>query len=242
MSTKCLCGCGTIILPDSRGRQFSYVKGHQLKSRKPIPVYVCKNSACGKTFTPKPLRRTRPRLFCSDECRIAVTGHKYIQRVCAYEGCKKLFTVPLKGPNQIFCSLTCSGNHYGLDPALAKTRELAAEKAKVKKDTMPQFQPGPDHATAKFWTIRSPAGVSYTFHNLVHFVREHPDLFIPEDINWKLTKKGVPVKCRAVGGLYSLSPGRNKKTVNGSWKGWTFVSMHERRFNDGDDLLTRQVS
>lgn len=84
--------------------------------------------------------------------------------------------------------------------------------------------------------IRDDRGVTHRFVNLVHFVRTNPHLFKADEIQWRKDGRGHEV-CRASKGLANLF-GKGK-VVPGSWHGWTVVSIHERRFNDGNDLLAR---
>lgn len=89
------------------------------------------------------------------------------------------------------------------------------------------------------WRLRSPENKVYEFRNLRRFIKEHPDLFDPEDVIWyPLPVRGE--KCRAFGGITSIS--HRSKRANGSWKVWTICSQVERLENDGRDLLERSLS
>ncbi len=100
---------------------------------------------------------------------------------------------------------------------------------------------GVSNKSAASWSLRDPNGKIFRFRNLYHFIRRHRDLFTAQDVENTPRKSGSrSVSCLAVRGLSSLSP-RNK-TPKGSWHGWTWVSIHERRFNDGMDLLARNPS
>ena len=94
---------------------------------------------------------------------------------------------------------------------------------------------GINNARAKVWHLRSPDNLQFSFRNLSEFVRTHTELFDDADLIWKRT--GL---CRAVQGISSISPACLRPKL--SWKGWTWVSIHERRFNDGADLLQRKES
>jgi len=59
----------------------------------------------------------------------------------------------------------------------------------------------------------SPSGVWFTGTNLKKFLRDHADLFDPEDLKW--TPLGG---CRAYTGLGQLLPYR--KHAKNHWKGW----------------------
>jgi hypothetical protein len=71
------------------------------------------------------------------------------------------------------------------------------------------------------WCIRDPQGRSYHFWNLANFIRLNPGLFDPDDIKVKMTSKRGG-RCRAQGGLSTISPRKNKP--NTSWKGWTWAA------------------
>lgn len=97
---------------------------------------------------------------------------------------------------------------------------------------LPWCKKGEEHHGSKYWNLRSPNNVVYTFKNLKHFIREHKNLFDPIDLIERQRDD-----CRAYVGLSRLRPDR--KVPCGSWHGWTWVSIHERRFADGDDLIQR---
>lgn len=107
-------------------------------------------------------------------------------------------------------------------------------KSLKKRIHHPVMKPGPDHHSAKIWKLRSPRGKIYCFQNVSEFIRQNEDLFDPEDVIWVKHKRFL--RCRA-SALRNLHPER--KRPFGTWKGWTWVSIHERRFNDGVDLLNR---
>jgi hypothetical protein len=98
----------------------------------------------------------------------------------------------------------------------------------------PTMKAGIEYHSAKIWRLRDSRGRVHEFRNLKHFVRENPDLFLPEDVQW--TKHGRHQYCRALA-LNRLRP--DNKWALAQWKGWTWYSTYERRFNDGHDLLDR---
>ena len=100
---------------------------------------------------------------------------------------------------------------------------------------MPQFQPTEQHIRALVWRLRDGNGVGYEFKNLAKFIRDHSGMFSEDDVKW--VKRGNGLNCRAYSGLSSLRPEHPR--VEGSWKGWTWISIYERRFDDGNDLLRR---
>jgi hypothetical protein len=96
---------------------------------------------------------------------------------------------------------------------------------------------GPTNHGSIEGVLRSPENKLYPFRNLTHFVREHPQLFFPEDVVWK--KRDRAFQCRASHALLRLFG--HGKVVPGTWKGWTRYSWVEHTFNAGDDLLRRPV-
>jgi hypothetical protein len=107
-----------------------------------------------------------------------------------------------------------------------------------KKHNAPGYAAGPEHRKARLWRLRDPDGRVHEFHNLTSFIRNNPQLFDARDVVWKPTKPGSSMARCLAQNLSCLSP-RQKNPRVGSWKGWTWVSIHERRFNDGKDLLAR---
>jgi len=97
----------------------------------------------------------------------------------------------------------------------------------------PLMQKGIGHVNGRPWRLRSPRNVVYEFINLREFVRQNHALFDPDDVVWVPVGKG-DMACRASRGLAAL------RNVRGTWKGWTWHSITERLFNDGDDLLHRE--
>jgi hypothetical protein len=98
---------------------------------------------------------------------------------------------------------------------------------------------GPTNHKSLAGAIRSPDNIVYQFRNLTHFVREHPYLFLPEDVIWKPEGTHGGMRCRAQHGLLSLFA--RHKDVRGSWKGWTLYSHVEQVYHAGDDLLERNT-
>lgn len=120
---------------------------------------------------------------------------------------------------------------------------IAARAAKLRRRPQidPKIMKGPTNMHSKSGVLRSPMNVEYPFHNLTHFVREHPELFLPEDVVWRerIYRHGVRGErvgyiCRAASGLGTVVSGGR-----GTWKGWTLVSDIERDMNGGRDLLKR---
>ena len=120
---------------------------------------------------------------------------------------------------------------------MRKTEQQEWEKDKLREviASNPLTAKGEENRMAKWWDLRSPDNRTFRVKNLLEFVRNNPELFAEEDVQWRA--KGRSLVCKATGGLASLSP--RKKNPKGSWKGWTWVSITERITNDGEDLLGR---
>lgn len=99
---------------------------------------------------------------------------------------------------------------------------------------------GENHVTAAVFSIRSPAGVHYRFKNLRHFIRCNQSLFEDGDAVW--VSYGIrpgQTSCKAYAGIHSIKPSDRKKRINGSWKGWTWVTLDDRAIHLSEDLLGR---
>ena len=150
--------------------------------------------------------------------------------------------IPLE--TRIRCAELFSQKYKGR--ILRKTPPADWEKEKIRKigeefrKTDPRAQKGPKNQAARVWRLRSPVNEIYEFKNLMHFIRENKNLFLPEDVEWHAKgKRETALTCKAHGGLSMLSPRRKQST--GSWKGWTWVSHIESIYNDKEDILNRQT-
>lgn len=88
------------------------------------------------------------------------------------------------------------------------------------------------------WSIMSPAGVAYRFKSLPDFIKKNPFLFNEDDLIPR-NKKGD--KGRAIVGIQNLRPTNRKSIINGSWKGWTWITLDERANNNSEDILNRKT-
>lgn len=77
------------------------------------------------------------------------------------------------------------------------------------------------NAKAKIWTVKSPDNKTYTFVNLLHFVRTHVHLFESTDVVWRKKKNGAEW-CRASSGIGGLARQQNAPS---HWKGWKLISV-----------------
>jgi hypothetical protein len=118
--------------------------------------------------------------------------------------------------------------------------EKAAAAMRGRPQTDPKLAKGPAHQKAVVFHLRDASNRVHDGRNLLHFVREHEHMFLPEDVRWVplSTKKPNALTCRAYKGLGTLFL---KARSIGSWKGWTRVSRSEVFYNGGEDLLDRET-
>ena len=69
---------------------------------------------------------------------------------------------------------------------------------------------------AKAYTLRSPDGVEHRFSNMRLFIKEHAEMFAPEDLK-PYNATGLSPAAVCLGALRSKPGNRHK-----SWKGWTW--------------------
>lgn len=74
---------------------------------------------------------------------------------------------------------------------------------------------------AKTWVVLDPNNQQYEFTNLLHFVRQNPHLFEPNDVIWRKKANGVEW-CLAASGIGGLARQSNPPT---NWKGWKLISV-----------------
>lgn len=97
-----------------------------------------------------------------------------------------------------------------------------------------------NHVRAAVFSIRSPEGIHYRFKNLRAFIRDNAGLFDGGDATW--FRRGRDEDCRAYGGIKSIKPSERRRVVNGSWKGWVWVTLNERAIQDAVDPLDRLMN
>ena len=86
----------------------------------------------------------------------------------------------------------------------------------------PKLRATEQHIAAKMWRLRAPDGLLYEFRNLKKFVREHEQLFSPDDVIWKeMNGKANQAWCRAFQSLGRLRPTSSKHIAE--WFGWTWA-------------------
>ena len=117
---------------------------------------------------------------------------------------------------------------------------IASNRGRKLPPVSPLSKKGPTNRRSKVGVLRDASGRLWHFKNLLHFVRTHEDLFLPEDVCWKDTKKRDAKFCRASAGLGSLF--KKRGIINGTWKGWTVAFSIMERAEGCGDLMARDCS
>ena len=108
-----------------------------------------------------------------------------------------------------FRRLRCQERNAALAPEV-KTAILAAVIEGVKRS--PNVGGFETNIHAKAWRLLSPDNTVYHFRNLALFLRQHTELFDPDDLTPRT------IGCRASAKLSRLRP--DNKNRRKSWKGW----------------------
>jgi hypothetical protein len=207
----CLCGCGSEVFPDGRGRPRNWVKGHAMIGKKQSAETIKKAVASRKITNPNYGNSKQPRI-CKTCGTVFVQKHRH---------------------NPLYCSGKCYPQAEAFRQKKWETKRLEAY------NRLPQTKPlSETRHNVKRWHLRSPANIEYHPLNLNRFVLMNAHLFDPNDVVSRY-KSGKSSICRAVASLKHLRPSDKKKKQTNTWKGWTWISIYERRFNDGRDLLER---
>ena len=125
--------------------------------------------------------------------------------------------------------------------SIVKKANAASQPKMLGRVLSGRCEAGLNHHRCAVWRLRDPRGVGHEFKNLSHFIRCNPHLFDPEDCRIRTLKAGSKHgTSRAISGLSQLRPSVTRARVLASWKGWTWISIGERRVDEGRDLLERQ--
>jgi hypothetical protein len=172
--------------------------------------------SCALAAMHQKLRETNPNYGNAKRPRICKTcGNSFVQKF---------------HHNPSYCSNKCLPQAAGFKEKKWETKRLAAYNESPKTKPLSETR-----HNVRRWHLRSPMNVVYHPINLNRFVTMNPALFEPDDVK-PIYKDG---RSRAVCSLKNLRPSDRKKKQTATWKGWTWVSIFERRFNDGRDLLER---
>lgn len=208
----CFCGCGN-PLPERVAKSVIYLRNHQPQPDRSSIEFRAK------------LREGRKRLLESGwevpkESRMAGARKSKETRLAR------------KAAGKVYTSRGSAGKLKGY-----KWSPEVVEKRVEPMRGRPQIKPinakGHSNKFAISGILRSPDNVTYRFQNMTQFVRDHLDLFAPEDVVWYGKHLG---HCRALKGLLMLTARGNN--TRGSWHGWTLVSHTEVFYNQGANLLS----
>lgn len=194
---------------------------------------------CGADFVKKQARHS----ICSKECLHKyrmLWQTKYADNLpnINCEICGSAFK-PRRNETR-FCSQACSMawvKKTNPNAFLMQKRIPPAEDARLSGNAKQRGKHGsggteidnPNHASAKFYRVRSPLGDVIEAKNLQSFCRKNELLFRSEEIEWAKT----PLWKRAAQGLRA-----NARGITCSWHGWTAVCV----FDIEADPLARRVA
>lgn len=168
---------------------------------------------CGKVFW------TRERQTCSRACisqfrsRLGKENNPRLNRVCLV--CGKIFHS--EKPRK-----TCSRKCLSKLDSQAKAGEYPTQVLEARNNS-PILQPNENHCLAKRWILQSPDGKIYKFKNLSHFVRNHKNLFSPDEL-----APVSPDRPAAVFYLGTLRPERKNRRL--SWHNWRWGECTDNDF------------
>jgi hypothetical protein len=234
----CACGCGEKMTADARGRMRFWVRGHHALGKKHSAAWSKNQSegmkrawSDGEKFE---ALRVQPRELV--ERRVApLRGRKVAAEV------REKISQGLKGrelseEHRLKCAKNWLKGFDGLSPeAKAKFRKAISQArlgchnyGRAARDRL-------DHFQAKHWMVRDPAGIIFEFDNLQAWCRANEWRFQPDD--YPQSKR--PLWHRAALGFGSQM--RTDKKGCHHWKGWTLVSVEERKELGAPDLLNRKL-
>ena len=183
---------------------------------------------CGDCFSKK--KREIGVMVCSK--RDYDKQRKHFTRECKF--CGALFSV--KGLSDSGRKVHCSRSCFSKDVALrnsspkhveqlhsAENRKKSGDKMFERECSAEKTKIGPTNSRSSSGVLISPSEVSYSYTNLVDFVRNNEHLFNKDDVVWvPVSKKSRRVsrsvgclRCKASSGLHAVARG-----ARGSWKGW----------------------
>ena len=222
----CLCGCGTELQPDDRGRPRNWVRGHGHKGKKHSPEWCEKQAEGLKRAWADPLKMVTIRKHSPEliEKRIRhLRGRKHSAEQNAAAS-RRMTGRKLK-PETIAKLRAMYPN--GIVPLLSpESEERRAHSISVQRTGTHGYgrsaRDNPQHFNALHWVVRDPVGRIYEFENSQAWARKNETLFMPDDH----PDSKLPLWRRFVSGLNGMQ--RTDKKGQHSWRGWVLVSVIER--------------
>ena len=246
--TLCKCGCGAELAPDKRGRALVWARGHSHRGKKHSPEWSARQSSGLKSAW-------------SDESKFKTMRHQspelVARRLAKFGGVMPPMTPERRA--KISAALTgrkLSSEHRaasskgwfskGQVGAPERLRELSAESEAKRRKSISEQRVGChnygraardrlDHFNALHWIVRDNRGVIHEFDNLQSWARANEHRFLPDD----RSESKLPLWLRAVGGFNDMQ--RTDGKGSHQWKGWTLVSVLERKVTGAPDLMSRAV-
>lgn len=160
-------------------------------------------AVCGKPLIKQQIK------YCSKKCMgLGKQGYK----ICPV--CGKTFP-EWERSTKICCSPECSKKYRSEQHKEGKYDDSIVRMRQGFQDKVNAMDPE-EMWTAKGWVIQSPNGQVYECRNLMHFIRENPDLF-----------DGTPKQ--AFDGFAKIKASYQGKRKNPcySWKGWKLLSYSD---------------
>lgn len=234
----CLCGCGTEVRLDDRGRGGNYVRGHFHRGKKHRPEW-CEAQGAGlakawqdptkfqtmrhqsRELVEKriaPIRGVKKPEWFGAKISKALTGRKL-----SPEHRAKAAANGFKGPQFLTAEQQKRRNE-----SISKQRKGTHNFGRAARDRL-------DHFNALHWIVRDNRGVIHEFDNLQSWARANEHRFLPDD----RPESKLALWKRAVGGFNNMQ--RTDRKASHQWKGWTLVSVLERRQQCAPDLLARDA-
>jgi hypothetical protein len=156
------------------------------------------------TSKPRPYRVRWQEIECPIcKTKVSLTGEQRAslrRKTCGRRECTLAFRRQQTTPAELAARLAAAGG---------ARRKAHAESALA--------GPYESNVCAKDWSLLAPDGTSHRFRNLSLWLRQHADLFDPDDLVCML---GRPI-CRAQSSLGKLR--LDRKNPKPSWKGWAWL-------------------
>jgi hypothetical protein len=226
----CECGCGGQAKPGNR-----FIHAHNHRGVKHSAEWITKQAtglkaawASGKFET---MRKHSPEFI---ERRIAPIRGKSHPPEFGKAVSAALTGRKLSESHRIACSKTWLSGPQNLTPEAEAKRRAGISKARTGTHGFGRTsRDRPDHCKALHWIVRDSRGVVLEFDNLQSWCRQNEWRFLPDDRPMSKLKLWQ----RAVGGFNNMQ--RTDRKGQHQWKGWTLVSVIERKDVGAPDLLGR---
>lgn len=113
------------------------------------------------------------------------------------------------------------------DPAVQAQMTQIQHAAVAAAMEIPEGQRGPQHRSSKIWHLISPDGQSVTVANLLHWAREHYDLFEPDSRDIDASAVRIAKGIQAIATSQRGAKSRQRPVT--SYKGWRLAALPEEK-------------